>query len=328
MREASEGTTVVRFMKSFAYAPDEKGAAGGLPEKVKVGDEELTREQVLERLGNYNDLQRLATQSTQKVSTLEGRVDEMSKQLNVRNQPPTAKPVEPDFDALNAALDKEEAALDPVADDFKARRQMVIERRSNLRKQERTHLLQQVDARVAGAEKRARSTATIEDRRADVARSNRAVFEKGLADPEVTLGIPITDAEKRQLWDAFEGHIGKPFGVWHEDLQAFEYAPAAVAGAIRDVPSVRDKLEKKLVARGRDEGLRMHSRGAEAADATPGVTSSPPPAGEEHYAQTKAWLEAQPPNVQGDYLRKHSEFGDWYLKERSAYHRRMGATSG
>jgi len=307
----------------FYYSPDESGGSG-LPEKVKLPDgKEISRDEAMERLANYDKLQAEYTNGQKAVANLEGQVEV----LRTAPRPPVREPVadqRPNFDAQHAALDKELAELDVNKDERYPQKLADIEtRRRRVYGGEREWDRRETEARIASSERRAGDRATVADRQASIDAKNEATFETTITQIQADEGITLTPAERSAVRQRYFSHVGPEiYGTWHENLRRFEYSHEAVRTAVRGEDSVYKRIIAKQRSEGRDEGLRLHVKQRDGADSGPGAPTSMPPAdGEANYAQTANWLRTQPEGVQRDYLRKNDKFGSWYTQQRRDHSR-------
>jgi hypothetical protein len=282
--------------QGITYAPDERGGGSSdeegseqqVPERVRVGDEEIPLSDLIATYENKSKFERAnherAAEAKRELESAraERRAIEEARQrqaaehqaflgaLNRTTNPPPTVPREPQLvDMLKE--------VDPVGDEqWHPKLANAQETRD---RQREARFQAELDRKTRDLESRFETklrttTATLEQREArERARQtadqhNRTVFEKRLNSEYADIVERLNDDQREEVFEAMKTQIGKDVGSLGPDGQ-WRWNERAVDNAIWMAEPTRKLMRARETANARVDGLTARRRGEEASRSTP-----------------------------------------------------------
>ena len=249
-----------------------------LPETFTVDGKEVSRENFLKQVENYDDLQGEYTRTTQELEGLKGRVDELSRQQQTPPAPapapgeptPDPGPERPDFAAQRRELDG--YSLEP--EEHQARLEKIIETERDWdRTAMRSEFTQEMDRRDAANKRRTDGQVQAGARGQDQDRANARTMDAVIS----ARGLDLSTQERDALETARTGLWSQEHCTYDDATGKFVYNEAATEAALWLVPSIRDRLVGEETSKVREEATRAARAGDQARDSAPTRSASGEP---------------------------------------------------
>lgn len=297
--------------RMLVFGPDEEGG-GDAPEAPETAEqdtetqeeetfevegEKLSKAEVLKRAANEKRLAGEYTRSRQEIGTLTGRIDELSRRVNAQPGTQPAPEPEPNFD-------QRIEALDPYAPGF-------AKELAAIQKEQREWFTKQLDAKSREAQAASQGQLSAAERARVIDDANRDVFKRVLAD-KAQCPVTLTREEEDALWEDFQSHVGKSYGVYDPGAQRFRRNEQAVIAALHAVPSVRAKIYASLTSKARQQGLGSARDQQDATRSAPGP--APRPSSRATFEQQVEYLNNANPEDRRAYLEQNPNFREKFKR--------------
>jgi hypothetical protein len=312
----------------FHYSPDDGGGSGSST-TFKVGDEELTEQQLLngyqgsaantrraQELANFRrELeQREAEMRDREARLLDRALDAPDRG---RGEPAAAAaPATPEFDSAgwrnkfdSIDLMGDEDAAKKVAELIEEREAAMTKHYESVADMRVTSRLQEVDERLKEHDLNTDRKLSSRDRSEKAEDRNNRVLDEVLSSKYGNL--TLSKEERAEVDKMMRQHLGQDYGGYDQSAGTWLWNERAVDDAVWSTPSVRERILSQREADARNEGLMARINGESASDSTPGRLRRPvqPNKKEEALIAKATQLEQNlrnlPPEKQMEYVQAH-----------------------